>query len=158
MSTPTEPIREEHRHLLPHIDELRTVAEAVGTAPAADLRTLVERAHSFLIDHLIPHAEAEDRVLYPAVGRAMGSPEATRTMSRDHVAVGSLADDLGSVLGRIEHDPIPDDVAAEVRRILFGLHALVSVHFAKEEEIYLPILDERLNAAEVERIVHEMHG
>jgi hypothetical protein len=46
----------------------------------------------------------------------------------------------------------------EVRRILFGLHALVTVHFTKEEEIYLPILDERLPAAEVERIVHEMHG
>lgn len=158
MSTPTEPIREEHRHLLPHIDELRTAAEAVGTAPAAELRGLVERAHSFLVDHLIPHAEAEDRVLYPAVARAMGSPDATRTMTRDHVEVGTLTDALGTVLDRIEGDPIPDDVAVEVQRILFGLHALVRVHFAKEEEIYLPILDEHLNAAEMERVVHEMHG
>ncbi len=31
-----------------------------------------------------------------------------------------------------------------MRRILFGLYALVKVHFAKEEEIYLPLLDARL--------------
>lgn len=158
MSTPTEPIREEHRHLLPRIDELRTAAEAVGSAPAAELRSLVERAHSFLLHDLIPHAEAEDRALYPAVARAMGSPDATRTMTRDHVEVKALTDELGRVVGRIEGDPVPDEVAADARRILFGLHALVRVHFAKEEEIYLPILDERLTAAELERVVHEMHG
>ncbi len=158
MSTPTEPIREEHRHLLPHIDELRTVAEAVGTTPAADLRSLVEGARTFLVDHLIPHAEAEDRALYPAVARAMGSPDATRTMTRDHLEVKALTDGLAAVLDRLGGDPVPEDVASELRRLLFGLHALVRVHFAKEEEIYLPLLDERLTAAEVEQVVHEMHG
>jgi hemerythrin-like domain-containing protein len=157
MSTPTEPIREEHRHLQPHIGELRSTAEAVRTRPVSEVRSLVERAHGFLVEHLIPHADAEDRALYPAVGRAMGAPEATRTMTRDHAEVGALTEELGRLLSRIA-DPLPEEVATDLQRILFGLHALVTLHFAKEEEIYLPILDERLEAEEVERVVREMHG
>jgi iron-sulfur cluster repair protein YtfE (RIC family) len=28
--------------------------------------------------------------------------------------------------------------------VLFGVYGLVKIHFAKEEEVYLPILDQRL--------------
>jgi len=28
--------------------------------------------------------------------------------------------------------------------VLYGLYAIVKLHFAKEEEVYLPILDQRL--------------
>ena len=34
--------------------------------------------------------------------------------------------------------------AKSLRRVLYGLYALVKVHFAKEEEVYLPLLDARL--------------
>jgi hypothetical protein len=32
--------------------------------------------------------------------------------------------------------------------VLYGLYALVKVHFAKEEEVYLPLLDARLQPRE----------
>ena len=35
-----------------------------------------------------------------------------------------------------------------LRRVLYGLYAVVTVHFAKEEEVYLPILDARLTREE----------
>lgn len=31
---------------------------------------------------------------------------------------------------------------AELRRVLYGLYTPLRVHFAKEQEIYFPILDE----------------
>jgi hypothetical protein len=40
--------------------------------------------------------------------------------------------------------------------VLYGLHHLVKVHFAKEEEVYLPILDERLSPAEAEAMFAAM--
>jgi iron-sulfur cluster repair protein YtfE (RIC family) len=40
------------------------------------------------------------------------------------------------------------DEHRELRRILYGLYALVKLHFAKEEEIYLPLLDRRLSSEE----------
>jgi hypothetical protein len=42
--------------------------------------------------------------------------------------------------------------------VLYGLHALVTVHFAKEEETYLPILDEHLDAATAAELFRSMHA
>jgi hypothetical protein len=36
-------------------------------------------------------------------------------------------------------------VAAELRRILYGTYELLKVHIAKEEEIYLRILEDELS-------------
>lgn len=83
----------------------------------------------------------------------MGAPAATATMTRDHVEVGRLTDELGTLRAG------GDDSAAnqiEARRLLYGLYALLRVHFAKEEEIYLPLLDERLSAQEAQAMFASM--
>jgi iron-sulfur cluster repair protein YtfE (RIC family) len=36
---------------------------------------------------------------------------------------------------------------ARLQELLYGLHALITVHFEKEEEIYLPLLDARPDVA-----------
>lgn len=153
----TEPLREEHRDLLPHIEELRSIADSVGGVPADTLREEVETAYTFLIEHLIPHATAEDRVLYPVVARVMGAPEATATMSRDHVAVGSLTSELGNLRLQLSADASPE-LLKGLRRVLYGLYALVSTHFAKEEEIYLPLLDARMTAEEARDVFERMEN
>lgn len=99
MTTLTQPLRDEHKELLPHVELLRTVADAIGAAPFASLRRSIDEAYAFLTHRLLPHAQAEERALYPVVGRLMGAPEATATMSRDHVEIGRLIEELGS-LGR----------------------------------------------------------
>jgi iron-sulfur cluster repair protein YtfE (RIC family) len=141
----TEHLRREHGELLPHIKQLRLVANSIGTAPVDDVRRGIEEIHQFLEQHLIPHAGAEDRVLYPAVGRVLGSPLATATMSRDHVAVRELTEELGEFLLQIDGPQLPQILMAELRRVLYGLYTLLWVHFAKEQEIYFPILDEALS-------------
>jgi len=103
--------------------------------------SLLDEAHEFLVEHLLPHAEAEDRVLYPAVEQAMGAPGATKTMSRDHVAIVRLADELGWLRGQLRGSTVTLDQAMALRRVLYGLHAIVKLHFEKEEELYLPVLD-----------------
>ena len=40
--------------------------------------------------------------------------------------------------------------------MLYGLYTLVKVHFAKEEEIYLPLLDARLTPDEANRMFEAM--
>ena len=39
-----------------------------------------------------------------------------------------------------------------LRRVLYGLYTLVKVHLAKEEEVYLPLLDARLSPAEARQM------
>ena len=147
MSAPTAPLRAEHRELVPHIDDLRAVADSVGVAPLAELRNGLRAATDFLVSHLIPHALAEDEVLYPAVTAFVGTPVATATMSRDHEAVVALTNELAALRRRDEGDELRAQTAMDLRRVLYGLHALITVHFAKEEEILLPLLDERLTSA-----------
>lgn len=97
MNTLTQPLRDEHKELLPHIENILKVAESLPDAPVEQIRQGVKQVYDFLAYHLIPHAQAEDAALYPAVQKAMGSPDATRTMSRDHVEVGRYVDELADL-------------------------------------------------------------
>lgn len=156
--TMTEPLHAEHETLLPGIESLRETAEAVGSASGSELASRVGRAHDFLLHTLIPHAAAEDRVLYPAVERAMNAPGATATMRRDHVEVGRFTSRLGELRQQIDEGMAPENEAAELRRVLYGLHALVTLHFAKEEETYLPVLDEHLDVDAAADLFESMHA
>ena len=147
----TQPLREEHKELIPHIEQILEVANSIPEAPVEQICDGVKKVHDFLAYHLIPHAQAEDAALYPAVQRALGSPEATRTMSRDHVEVGRYIEELAELC----QAPSPEKFKA-LQRVLYGLYALVKVHFAKEEEVYLPILEERLSPAEAKEMFKAM--
>lgn len=147
MPRATEPLREEHKELLPQLETLREAADAVSQTDAAALREKVDSAYGFLSGHLIPHATAEEQALYPVVGRVMGAEMATHTMSRDHVEVGSLTEELGRLRQAIRSDALEEAARNDLRRVLYGLYTLVKVHFAKEEEVYLPLLDAKLDEA-----------
>ncbi len=152
----TQPLRDEHKELLPHIELLRTTADTIGEASILSLRRSVDEAYAFLTHHLLPHAQAEERALYPVVGRLIGAPGATATMSRDHVEVGRLTEELGSLRSHIESASMDVSQERALRRVLYGLYAVVKVHFAKEEDIYLPILDARLTAEEAAQMFEAM--
>jgi iron-sulfur cluster repair protein YtfE (RIC family) len=142
--------------LLPHIDALLAAADSVGVDSPEVVRTKARAALDCLSGHLIPHAMAEDAALYPVVQKAMGAPRATATMSRDHVEVGKLTAELATAMASMKSDPLAAETARELRRTLHGLHALVRVHFAKEEEIYLPLLDATLSPAEAKAMFEAM--
>jgi iron-sulfur cluster repair protein YtfE (RIC family) len=158
MDTITQPLRDEHRELLPKIERIRRVADAVGLVPTEILRDRVREVRSFLAHELIPHARAEDVVMYPVVARVMGAPEATATMRHDHVEVAGLAEELAALEPELSAPALPLEVEQALRRILYGLYALVKVHFVEEEEIYLPLLDERLDEAEAREMFHAMEA
>ncbi len=154
MSDITEALHEEHQALLPHIDELRVIADRFDEIPPHDVRYNLDRVYEFLTEHLIPHAEAEEDALYPAVAKILGSPQATATMSRDHIEVSRLTEQLGWL--RSEATIFDVEQMKNLRRVLYGLHALLRVHFAKEEEIYLPLLENHLSNGEAQRLFHKM--
>src|SRR5512147_1480700 len=97
MTTLTQPLRDEHKELFPNVDHIRQVAEMIGDAPVTEIRRGVEEVYDFLANHLKPHAEAEDAALYPVVQQVLGSPDATKTMSRDHVEVGRYIEELAAL-------------------------------------------------------------
>ncbi|MGD9890364.1 MAG: hemerythrin domain-containing protein [Dehalococcoidia bacterium] len=141
----TQPLRKEHQELLPHIMALLTAADMVGEVSMADLHREVDAAYGFLTGHLVPHAIAEERALYPVVAKVMGARQATATMSRDHVAIERLIKELGELRPALIDTELEPMTARALRRVLYGLYALVVVHFAKEEDVYFPLLDASLS-------------
>jgi hemerythrin-like domain-containing protein len=144
----TQPLRDAHAALQPYLEQLRTTADAVGQAAPVVLRELVDAAHDFLAHHLVPHAQAEDAALYPVIGRLLGAPEATAVMSREHAVVARLTRELATLRPALTGSALRDDQAAALRRVLYGLYALVQTHFGNEEEVYLPLLEAGLTPAE----------
>ncbi len=156
MTTLTQPLRDEHKELYPHVENLKLTGLAVhGVLNQASLEK-IDEAITFLTAHLLPHAQAEEAALYPAVQKVMRAPQATATMSRDHVEVERLTEELTQLRGQLEEGEIGAGKANELKRLLYGLYTLVKVHFAKEEEVYLPLLDERLSQAEAEELFEAM--
>jgi iron-sulfur cluster repair protein YtfE (RIC family) len=156
MNTLTQPLRDEHKELFPHVDQIRQVAELIGDAPIAEIRRGVEQVYDFLANHLKPHAEAEEAALYPVVQKVLGSPDATKTMSRDHVEVGFYIEELASLRNGLISDVLTITQIKSLQRVLYGVYGLVKVHFAKEEEVYLPILDQRLTPESAQEMFEAM--
>jgi iron-sulfur cluster repair protein YtfE (RIC family) len=158
MTSLTQPLRDEHKELYPSVDRIRKVAELIDVAPIAEVQRGVDEVYDFLAHHLKPHAQAEEAVLYPAVQRALGSEEATQTMARDHVEVGSYIDELADLRKGLTAASLTKTQIKALQRVLYGVYGLLKVHFAKEEEVYLPILDKRLTAAEAHEMFEAMES
>lgn len=132
----------EHRTLRPDLDRLRVAADQIGTRPAPEALAAVRNVHGFLVDELLPHEEAEDAVLYPVFARVLGGTDPTGTMSRAHTEIAHQVRRLGRLLDETDPvDPDPEDLM-ELRRVLYGLYAILELHFAQEDEGYLSLVDQ----------------
>jgi heavy metal translocating P-type ATPase len=159
---------DQHRAVAPLVDQVRTVADALSTADSdraaavRSVRTLVEQ----LENRLLPHERAEDTELLPIVARAMGGTDPTGAFSRTHSEIAHyvsrlrrIATDLESGAGpegtdtkdidgkRVNVKDVdarevdPEDIV-EIRRLLYGLHAILRLHNAQEEEGIFSLLPE----------------
>ncbi|HET8619142.1 MAG TPA: hemerythrin domain-containing protein [Acidimicrobiales bacterium] len=143
---PTEPLRAEHRDLLPHLNALDTAANEVDRWNRDEAVHVLGDIVAFLRDHLVPHATAEEHVLYPAVEEAMAAPGATATMQADHTEIVGRIDRLAEAVGAIEQRWPDAALARDLAHQLVGLSAILLLHFRKEEEVLLPVLDASLDA------------
>lgn len=135
----------EHDEMRDTIGLLRDAADrlAAGADPTA-LESLT-RAHVFLIERILPHERAEEAQLYPALARPLGSGEATATMSRTHAEIQRLADRIGTHLALAQaSNGIQPDQVDDLLACLYGLYALLRLHFLQEEENYFTLTEDEL--------------
>lgn len=156
MATITQPLRNEHKELMPQVKTLQLAGDAIQEGLTSSDRALIDNAYTFLTHHLIPHARAEEKALYPVVRKVMGTEEGTATMSRDHIEIEQLTQELGLLRSKIAGTKITVKQANALRCVLYGLYAIVKLHFAKEEEVYLPLLDARLRPEEAQAMFEAM--
>ncbi len=138
----------EHDELRDTVGELRDAADRLAAAPDQAALQAITRAHTLLVDRILPHERAEETELYPALAHPLGTGEATATMSRTHAEIQRLSDRIGAHLavaqssGSIGADQVDDLLAC-----LYGLYALLRLHFVQEEENYFTLTEDEPGAS-----------
>src|SRR6266496_4119032 len=125
---PTDSFRLEHRDIEDQLAEMDRQVGRLFSATPAEQRDSMARFIAFLREHVLTHAEWEEKVLYPVVDRRAGSGENrfTASMRHEHTIVARRTDQL---LG------------------------LLLAHLENEEEILLPVLDWTMTPEDFEREV-----
>jgi hemerythrin HHE cation binding domain-containing protein len=93
------------------------------------------------VSEIGPHERAEQEQLYPMMNRLLGSSHATAAMSRTHAEIAHQTRRLGQLINDIGDDQPDAADIADLRALLYGLHAILSLHTAQEDESYLYLGD-----------------
>ena len=125
-------LRIEHDAVLPVIDQIRTVADALSThhPDLGPSQVLLHR----LENELLPHERADEAVLMPLVARALGGSESTAAISRTHAEIEHQIVRVHRLLTDADNETAQPEDIVELRRILYGLYAVLQLHNAQEEE------------------------
>jgi heavy metal translocating P-type ATPase len=131
-----ERFRAEHREFAPELVRVRWVADRLGQHSPDEVRRELEAVRRFVVERLPQHEEEEEAAVYPVVARLMGGEDPMSSMARAHIEISHLARVFRQLLDDLpEEGPTPDDLV-DLRRVLYGLHAILRLHFAQEEEAY----------------------
>jgi heavy metal translocating P-type ATPase len=131
-----ERFRAEHREFAPELQRIRSVADRLGTLPPVEMRGELDQVRAFLLERLPEHEEEEETVVYPVVAQLMGGEDPMGSMARAHLEISHLGRLYQQLLADLPADgPGPDDLM-DLRRVMYGLHAILRLHFAQEEEAY----------------------
>jgi hypothetical protein len=94
------------------------------------VRTLLD----LLEGELLPHERAEEALLVPLVARALDGRDATAAMSRTHAEIEHQVSRLRRLLTGLDNETVQPEDVIELRRLLYGLYAVLRLHNAQEEE------------------------
>ncbi|WP_338051883.1 heavy metal translocating P-type ATPase [Pseudonocardia acidicola] len=132
---------DDHRRLRPQLEDIRAAAAGLVVDPAGHVAA-VRAVHHMLIAELLPHEAAEHAELYPVLARTLGGDDPVGPMNRGHVEICHLTRRLGRLLDELPADgPDPQDVE-DLQQTLYGLHALLRLHFAQEEESFFTLAED----------------
>jgi uncharacterized protein (DUF2249 family) len=155
MNTLTEAIRKHHLSLA---KTLQAHARAVGGG-----QSQVERDAfvAFLKGDLLPHASGEERHLYALVdGLVQQHGRPTATMIVDHEFINNYVTKIETITRQLASatDGELSQLLGRLRDLALRLDAIVELHLAKEERIYLPLIEEHVDEERQSNVLRAIHG
>ena len=162
----TSAIREHHRSLVNTLDDYAKEIDALGADSGAgydatELTHLLDGVTGFLSGELLPHAQGEERTLYPALDpvlREHGRP--TATMSVDHEYLGQYVREVATLAEQLRTASVSERtaLARRLQREMIQLQGLFHVHLDKEERVYLPLIDQAIADGDQQALLAALHA
>lgn len=125
-----------HRSLRPVVGELASLAARLNTLPPDDARTQLVRLGEILEKELLPHEREEQQTAYPLIGKMLEEEDPTGPLIQTHHEIHRLTRLFGRLVAQLPLDGPRSEDLRDLRRALYGLHAILTLHFAQEEELY----------------------
>ncbi|MFN8506049.1 MAG: heavy metal translocating P-type ATPase [Dehalococcoidia bacterium] len=137
-------LRREHLRLLPALEQLRTAADRLEELTAPEAGAILTTVRTFLQDDVLPHERRDEGVLYPTVSGMLGGDDPLGAMSRTHQEIFHLARQFDALCEAMSPGGPDREDLADIRRVLYALHAVLRLNVAQEEEVYLSLDDDYL--------------
>lgn len=132
-------LRDEHALLYPVLDRIGAAASAINSPSDEHMRQLLVEVATTLKEHLLPHEQEDEKVLYPQLESLLHGVDPMAALSRTHREIFHLARLYGDLVAKLPLDPLSEFELYELRRLLFSLSAILRLHFAQEEELFKTI-------------------
>ena len=137
-------VAHEHVELRRGIDRMHEIGGLRGSNDELSV-AVIEVLH-WVERVLEPHAQWEDRWLYPEIDERAGTPWATKLMTFEHQQIRDAAQALAVARMRLRETGSAASVN-DVRGALFALEAITRAHMAREERFLIPLLDAETSEA-----------
>lgn len=150
---PLTKVSHEHHELLwGYVNQLNDLADCLNcdcldTARLIGQLPQLRQVHEGLVNLLIPHMEAVEAAVYPTLERLLAGRGTIVPMAAEHEEIRRLVASLGAFVDDDPAEHVDRATVLALRRVLLRLYGLLKAHLS-EEELYLPILEDRLNSAE----------
>lgn len=122
----------EHASLRRLAEEVRATGESIGDTPEA-LPVLLD-LEARLRAEILPHQRAEEAALYPQAARRLGGHDPMGPLIRMHTEIESLIARISALTPMAGSPEGWPQAAPALRRALFALEALLTLHLSAEEE------------------------
>ncbi|WP_277620457.1 heavy metal translocating P-type ATPase [Chromobacterium sphagni] len=128
-------LREQHQQLEPLLAQLSDLARALPTMKPDQQVQALQALNGLLRNELMPHEQADEQELYPAVSSLLGGDDPLAALSRSHQEIFRGIHRLSRLFDPLQN-PIPEAAMQDIQRTLYGLEAVLRLHFAQENELF----------------------
>jgi len=125
-----------HRALRPYVGELAALASRLESLSPGEARVQLERTREMLEKQLLPHEREEQQTAYPLLANMLKDEDPTGPLIQTHHEIHRLTRLFGRLVAQLPAEGPRTEDLRDLRRVLYGLHAILQLHFAQEEELY----------------------
>ena len=129
-------VRRAHEQLRPQVEELAALASRLDRLEPVRARQELAHASELLQRDILPHERDEQARVYPVIARMLEGEDPTGPLIETHHEIQRLTRLFHRLVSQLGPSGPSTQEARDLRRSLYGLHAILSLHFGQEDELY----------------------